>query len=143
MLDRDTAVALAKRMLALEEARTTEQAADQFRVPVWKYVDEDRFQREMDRIFKRVPLPLALSCELAAPHAYKAMTACGVPVLITRDGDGQVHAHLNVCRHRGAVVAAEGCGQARRFTCPYHGWSYDGRGALAGIYGEESFGPVE
>ena len=40
--------------------------------------------------------------ELPAPGCYKAMDACGKPVLITRDKSGQVHAHLNVCAHRGA-----------------------------------------
>ena len=36
-----------------------------------------------------------------------------------------------------------GCGEARRFTCPYHAWSYDTQGRLAGIYGKESFGDVD
>lgn len=143
MLDHEATVALAKRMLALDEAHTTEQAAEQFRVPVWKYIDEDRWRLEMDRIFKRVPLPLALSCELPAPHSYKALFAVDLPVLIVRDGEGVARAFMNVCRHRGAVVVPESCGEARRFTCPYHGWVYDQRGGLAGIYGDDTFGPLE
>jgi phenylpropionate dioxygenase-like ring-hydroxylating dioxygenase large terminal subunit len=50
---------------------------------------------------------------------------------------------LNVCSHRGAIVATEGSGNARRFTCPYHGWSYDNRGALAGIRNPADFGDVD
>jgi choline monooxygenase len=45
-----------------------------------------------------------------------------------RDQDGELRAFLNVCRHRGAVVAT---GEGRRETlqCPYHAWTYglDGR----------------
>lgn len=143
MIERATTMELAKRMLAFYEAGTTEQASDQYRVPVWKYHDPERWQLEMDRIFKRVPLPLALTCELRAPNSYKAMDALGVPVLITRAADGTARAFLNVCRHRGATVCADGCGTARRFACPYHGWVYDPEGALVGIYGEETFGPLE
>ena len=66
-----------------------------------------------------------------------------MPVLITRPSDGVVRAFLNVCRHRGAIVQPAGCGAARRFACPYHGWVYDQQGQLAGVYAEESFGAVE
>lgn len=143
MLDRDTGVALAKRMLALHEAGTTDQADTTYRIPTSQYVDPDRFALEMDRIFRRVPLPLALTCELREPGSYRALDAAGVPVLIVRGDDGVARAFLNSCRHRGAIVAADGCGQARRFTCPYHAWSYDRAGCLAGVYGEESFGAID
>jgi phenylpropionate dioxygenase-like ring-hydroxylating dioxygenase large terminal subunit len=140
VLDRDVTVALAKRMLAFHEAGTTEQAAEVYRVPAAHYIDTERWQLEMDRIFRRVPLPLALTCELREPSAFKAMDALGVPVLIVRGADGTARAFVNACRHRGAIVVPEGCGHARRFTCPYHGWVYDQGGSLAGLYGEESFG---
>src|ERR1700694_702372 len=131
MLDRAVTVALTKRMLAFHEAGTTEQAADIYRVPAARYIDAARWQLEMDRIFRRVPLPLALTCELRQTHSYKGMDALGVPVLTTRGPDGIARAFLNSCRHRGAIVAPDGCGKARRFTCPYHGWVYDQAGGLA------------
>src|SRR4051794_40311030 len=136
-------VTLAKRMLAFHESGTTEQAAGNYRVPAANYIDSDRWQLEMERIFRRVPLPLALSCELREPNSYKALDVLGVPVLITRPANGAPQALLNVCRHRGAIVQEDGCGQARRFTCPYHAWAYDQQGCLAGIYREESFGAVD
>jgi phenylpropionate dioxygenase-like ring-hydroxylating dioxygenase large terminal subunit len=143
MLERTELVALTKRMLAHLEAGTTDQVDEQHTVPVSHYLDPERFQRELDCIFMRQPMPLALSCELKGPHTYKAMEAVGVPVLITRGADGEAQAFLNVCRHRGATVAAEGCGTARRFACPYHGWTFDDAGSLVGIYGETSFGEVD
>ena len=34
-------------------------------------------------------------------------------------------AFANVCRHRGSLVCLEPEGSTRKFTCPYHGWTYD------------------
>lgn len=64
MIDHAQAVALAQRALAHLEAGTTDQAEDVLRVPVTEYLDPDRWQREIDLVFKRVPLALALSVEL-------------------------------------------------------------------------------
>jgi choline monooxygenase len=38
----------------------------------------------------------------------------------------------NTCRHRGVRVA-DGAGDARRFTCPFHAWVYDLEGKLVGV----------
>ena len=91
----------------------------------------------------KVPLPLALSCELPDPGTYKAIDVAGTPVLITRDSAGEVHAMVNVCRHRGSEIISEGTGKAHRLTCPYHSWSYDLKGCLLGVYGEDTFGGVD
>ena len=64
---------LAKRMLAHVENGTTDQTDDLMEVPVSEYVDPDRWAAEMEVIFKRVPLALALTCELREPGAYKAI----------------------------------------------------------------------
>src|SRR5262249_30340942 len=57
---------------------------------------------------------------------------CGTPILLTRASDGRVRALANVCRHCGARLA-DGAGEARRFTCPFHAWVYDLEGRLAGV----------
>ena len=56
--------------------------------------------------------------------------------------DGTARAFLNYCRHRGAKPA-EGCGNARRFTCPYHAWTYDSEGQLVGLPGARGFEEVD
>ena len=136
-------VAMAKRNLAHVKAKTVDQADGVYRVPAANYYDPERWRLEMDRIFKRLPLVLGFSTELREPGDYRAMLVADVPLLLTRAADGEVRGFLNVCSHRGAIVVPEGSGRARRFTCPYHGWSYDNRGALAGIRNPADFGDVD
>jgi phenylpropionate dioxygenase-like ring-hydroxylating dioxygenase large terminal subunit len=52
-----------------------------------------------------------------------------VPVVVTRDGDGALRGFLNVCRHRGSLVALAD-GNAPRLKCPYHAWTYSLDGSL-------------
>ncbi|MBM3670915.1 MAG: Rieske 2Fe-2S domain-containing protein [Actinobacteria bacterium] len=138
-MQRQAFVELSRRLLAHATAGTTDLAATTYSVSVADYADPDRWQAEMDRIFRRVPLVLALAGELPEPGSYKVTWVLGTPVLLTRGDDGAARAFVDVCRHRGAVVTPEGCGRARRHTCPYHGWTYDTNGALVGIPGREGF----
>jgi nitrite reductase/ring-hydroxylating ferredoxin subunit len=123
--------------------KSTDRAPEQWREPVRNYRDQDLWRQEIQAVFKKVPLPLALSCELPAPGTYKSIDVAGTPVVITRDPGGAVRAMINVCRHRGGELVPEGTGKANRLTCPYHAWSYDLKGCLIGVYGEETFGGVD
>src|SRR5271155_4272262 len=58
------------------------------------------------------------------------------PVILTRDGEGRLHALLNMCRHRGNRVCRVDDGNAKRFMCTYHGWTYRNDGALEHVPGE-------
>ena len=133
---------VAEKMLGYVEEGRTFQSDRITTVPVTHYLDPDRWAREMELIFKRVPLMLALTAELPTPGSYKAMEALGLPLLITRDKDGQVHAFLNVCKHRGGPVADEGRGHCARFTCQYHGWTYSNDGRLLVVTDKDKFGEI-
>lgn len=123
--------------------RTTDQASDTYALDVSAYTDPDRYAHEVQRIFKELPLALALSIEVAEPNSYTAMEVVGTPVIVTRDAEGRAHAFLNACRHRGAPVCANGRGQTRQFSCPYHAWVYDTQGKLVSMYGGKTFGEVD
>ena len=97
MLDRDELLPLARRVMNHVRAGTTDQSDRVVRVPTDHYVDSERWQREIDVIFKRRPLGLALSCELPQPGAYKATDVLGVPVLITRGADGVARERSSTC----------------------------------------------
>ena len=106
------------------------------------YTCPERFAAEKQRIFQRVPLVLAASCEIPKAGDYKTLDVAGIPVLLIRDRQGGAHALLNACTHRGAMVAS-GCGTAARFTCPYHGWTFAQDGALLGVASAADFGAVD
>jgi carnitine monooxygenase subunit len=129
-------------MAHVRAGKRPSQEPDVLRVPVENYLDPARWAAEV-AMFKRLPLMLALGGELRGGSSYKAMTVMDVPVLLTRDTDGEVHAFVNQCSHRGAVVVGDGLGTARRFACPYHNWTYDTRGCLVGITDREFFGEID
>jgi carnitine monooxygenase subunit len=105
---RDRIVAFARRGMEHAKAGTADLVDDVFRVPISAYIDPARFQVEVDRIFKRLPLMLGLSSELQEPGAYRALDVAGVPVLMTRGNDGALRAFVNQCSHRGAMVVRLG-----------------------------------
>jgi Rieske 2Fe-2S family protein len=51
-------------------------------------------------------------------------------LIVIRGEDLQLRALHDVCRHRGAALLDGEQGRIARFTCPYHGWSYDLGGRL-------------
>jgi phenylpropionate dioxygenase-like ring-hydroxylating dioxygenase large terminal subunit len=134
---------IAERLLAHLADGTTDSADAPITVPVDHYLDAQRWAREVDRIFRRSPVVVALTAHLPEPGSYRSIDVVGTPVLTVRQGDGSVRAFINICRHRGAQVVDHGCGSARRFACPYHAWTYDPTGALVGIAGKSTFGEID
>ena len=139
----DTLTQLAQRALQHYQHKTTDQAPAPMAMPVAAYTDVTLYHAERERIFKHLPLALALGLELPESGDYRALTVLDTPVLLIRGEDGAVRAFLNVCRHRGAKVCADGSANARVLSCPYHAWVYDRQGHLIGRYGEDTFGEVE
>jgi phenylpropionate dioxygenase-like ring-hydroxylating dioxygenase large terminal subunit len=92
----------AQRLLDHVEKRTTDLSDDVLYLPASIYTDPDRFRREMDLIFRRVPLMVAMTAEVPKPGDYKTMDMLGLPLLIVRGADGVARTFLNVCTHRGA-----------------------------------------
>ena len=130
-MQQHTQIALARELLRHIDAGTKAMADGVARNRGRVYTDPDRLAREWS-IIRSVPQFIGLSGRLPAPGSFLTDDETGIPVLLVRGEDGRVRAFLNACRHRGArVVSGEGSGR-RRFACPYHGWTYDCGGRLAG-----------
>ncbi len=108
--------------------------------PVSRYLDPARHGREVEAL-RRLPHAVAPLARLARPGDWTSMSLLGVPLLLSRGGDGVLRAFINVCRHRGTIVAApDSSGSDRtRFVCPYHSWTYDTCGHLVGRPHEADF----
>ena len=141
-MKRETQLELARVLQAYVKGGATALAPEIFRNPVAAYGDPGRLRQERERLYLRMPLFLTMSCRLREEGDYFADEIAGVPVLAVRGRDGAIRAFANICRHRGAPVA-NGCGRTRKFSCPYHGWTYGLDGKLKGIPDERSFSGVD
>ncbi len=138
-----TQVELIRRIFAHMESRTTTMADEVYLNDVTDYTCADQLAAERRKLFRDHPLLVGLSCQVRAPGDYLTDDFSGVPILVVRGDSGALNAFMNVCRHRGAKLV-DGCGSVRkRFSCPYHAWSYDRDGALASIPQGSGFDRVD
>ena len=140
---RASLIEMARHNIGVVKSAELEREPAVLRVPAEHYYDPDRWQLEIDRVFKRLPLMLAMSCELKTAGDFKSIEVAGVPVLLLRDRNLVPRAYVNSCSHRGAVIVTERSGNKKRFTCPYHAWTYDDSGSLVTVYAEEDFGELD
>ena len=112
----------------------------QARRPASIFLSQERYDLEQDRIFRNEPVVLAPSAAIPDNGSLLGLDGYGVPVLLTRDKQGEVRAFLNVCTHKGALLH-EGCGarKAGSVTCPYHAWTFGLDGALRGVPREDTY----
>ncbi len=99
--------------------------------PAAAYADPAVLAAELAAVWRRRWVIAGLSADVAESKSYLTTDIAGVPVVVTRDRDGVLHALSNVCRHRGMILA-EGCGSAMALTCPNHAWTYALDGTLKG-----------
>jgi len=105
--------------------------------PRW-YTDPVRDQLEREHVLAAGWQAIAHRDQVAKPGSFLAGRTAGEPWLLVRDAAGTLRAFANICRHNGTEMM-DGCGEAKRLTCPYHGWTYalDGQLAAAPRVGRE------
>jgi phenylpropionate dioxygenase-like ring-hydroxylating dioxygenase large terminal subunit len=86
------------------------------------------FELEMERIWENTWVYVGHASQVQKPHDFFTTSMGRQPVLVTRDGSGQLHCVLNSCRHRGMLVCPQRAGNQKFHTCRYHGWAYDSAG---------------
>jgi Rieske 2Fe-2S family protein len=115
-------------------------------LPREHYVDEATHVVERDRVLMHEWTCVGRLADLGLtspgsasllPERLAVAPLHGESVLVTTDSQGALHAHYNVCRHRGSQVvpvdpaepAPAPCA-AKSLRCPYHSWSYRLDGSL-------------
>jgi phenylpropionate dioxygenase-like ring-hydroxylating dioxygenase large terminal subunit len=98
-------------------------------LPASWYSDAAVLRREQDAIFRRTWQYAGHTTQVSEPGDWFTTFAGTIPVVVTRDQSGSLNAFVNVCRHRGHIVAT-GAGHRETLQCPYHAWTYGLDGAL-------------
>src|SRR5579884_774802 len=97
---------------------------------VW-YVSPNVFARERECIFGREWICVGREERVANAGDYVVGEIAGESLIVTRDGNGKLHAFYNVCRHRGSRMCEAESGRfGGSIQCPYHAWTYRLDGTL-------------
>ena len=120
-----------KRLLTLYD--DTAPLAEAHTIPAPWYLEPEIEWLEQQDVFGGNWLTVGRTDQVANTGDYFTRELAGEPVVIVRAQDGKLRAFYNVCRHHAAAVAAEPCGHAQSFRCPYHGWNYGLDGSLKGM----------
>lgn len=104
------------------------------RVPYAVFSDEDIFDLEHEKIFKG-PVWNYLCLDIEIPEMGDILTSWvgEIPVIVTKDFDGKIHAMVNRCAHKGALVCLKEKDNRKSLTCVYHAWNYGLDGTLKSV----------
>jgi len=94
------------------------------------FTDEAIFDLEMRHIFEGNWVYLAHESQIPEPNDYFTTAIGRQPIVITRDKQGTLHAVINACSHRGAMLCRRKHGNKSSFTCQFHGWTFSNAGKL-------------
>ncbi|PWV83104.1 SRPBCC family protein [Halomonas sp. A11-A] len=104
------------------------------------YSDQDLYEIELERVFARSWLLLGHEGHIPKAGDYITTYMGEDPVIVVRQKDGSIKVFLNQCRHRGMRIERSDFGNAKSFTCTYHGWAYDTAGNLVNVpFEKEAF----
>lgn len=97
------------------------------------FTSEEVYQLEKKHIFGKNWLYLAHDSQFKRSGDFITTYMGETPIIVALGEDGKIHASINSCSHRGLPVCRTDKGNAKRFICPYHNWSYTPEGDLATI----------
>lgn len=103
------------------------------RISTDRYTSPEYAARERQQIWMRTWQAVAREDEIANPGDWKEYRLFDQSFLVVRGKDQRVRAFVNACTHRGNALCTEKSGHNARFTCPYHLWSFNLEGQLAGV----------
>lgn len=94
--------------------------------------DEEIYQWELEELFGKGWNLLGHESEIPNSGDYVVRPIGEDELLVARDREGNIHASLNVCPHRGMRVALGEEGNAAIHKCIYHGWAFRPNGDFVG-----------
>lgn len=102
---------------------------ESFTFPPHYYTSPDIYEIELDHLFAKAWQCVGRVEDVPNVGDFFTREIGPECVIVVRDAQGAIRAHINFCRHRGCQVA-QGEGNTKAFRCPYHGWMYGLDGEL-------------
>lgn len=99
--------------------------------PAAFYLDPAWYEAERRAVFGKSWQLVGRTDQIAEPGDYFTFEVAKEPGIVVRDARGEIRALSNVCRHRASLLLS-GSGRVKSVQCPYHAWTYDLSGKLAG-----------
>jgi phenylpropionate dioxygenase-like ring-hydroxylating dioxygenase large terminal subunit len=100
------------------------------RIPTERYNTAAHQEIEKDRLWMRTWQIAGRAEEIPDPGDWKEHKIFDYPFLLVRGKDRVIRGFVNACRHRGNLLCQGGKGNAARFTCKYHTWTFGLDGTL-------------
>jgi phenylpropionate dioxygenase-like ring-hydroxylating dioxygenase large terminal subunit len=108
-------------------------------LPAWTYYSAEFQALEKEAIFMRTWQLVGHTSELARRGDYLRFDLLGESAIVIKDNDG-LRAFHNVCRHRAFRLIDKPHGHCDGLIrCLYHGFTYDLKGRLIAVLGEQDF----
>lgn len=101
-----------------------------YSIPQKFYKDADIYASEIENIFHKHWMFAGHVSQIPQVGDFFTVQLGGESIIVVRTQNGDVKAHVNICRHRGSRLCLERQGRKKLFTCPYHAWSYNLDGHL-------------
>jgi len=102
------------------------------------FTNADLYELEMKHIFESNWVYLAHESQIPDNNDYYTTSIGRQPIVITRDKTGELHAVINACAHKGAMLCRRKHGNKSSFTCPFHGWTFSNAGKLLKVKDEKT-----
>lgn len=87
------------------------------------FTDPEIFELDMKHIFEGNWVYLAHDSQIPNVGDYFTTYIGRQPIVISRDKNGELHALINACAHRGAMLCRRKTDNRTTFTCPFLGWT--------------------
>ncbi|NIF76771.1 anthranilate 1,2-dioxygenase large subunit [Paraburkholderia sp. Cy-641] len=104
-----------------------------YRIAREMFTEPELFSLEMEYIFEKAWIYACHESEIPNRNDFLTMRAGRQPLIISRDGAGNLNAMINACQHRGATLTRMTKGNQSTFTCPFHAWCYKNDGRLVKV----------
>jgi phenylpropionate dioxygenase-like ring-hydroxylating dioxygenase large terminal subunit len=107
-----------------------------------RYLSQEFADAELARMWSKVWQIACMDSDIPNVGDYYEYTIGRESILVVRTGpaDDEVVAYHNVCQHRGRPLK-QGCGNAEKLQCPYHGWTWNLDGSLKHVPERQEFCP--